>query len=382
MTTARAHLLPLTGIRFVAAILVFNAHVLPPAGSPEIVTGFALAGHDWMTMFFILSGLVLTWNYDASFRDGLTRATLRTYAVARFARIYPLYLAALLLAVLPFASGAELAGLLTDPGAWLHVFALQTWSGNLGIAYGLNGPGWSIGVEIFLYSVFPLLLVPFRRIRESTRALVVVAAVAVAVAAALTLALVLTGLADLPREDPLSAHRWLYRTPVTRLPDFVLGIALGYLIMRPAPARRAWGLTAQTAGAVAVLGMMLVPELARSVWSLDVANMVPFALLFLGLAWVPDSRLGRILGSRTGVFLGECSFAFYLVHATVVRLVGQPDSGLLDWASTWVLAFVVTLLVAIGAHIALERPARTGLRRVLDPPRPPGVRTGSGERRE
>ena len=59
-----ATLAPLTGIRFVAAILVFNAHLVPPAGAPAVVSGFALAGHDWMTMFFVLSGLILTWNYD------------------------------------------------------------------------------------------------------------------------------------------------------------------------------------------------------------------------------------------------------------------------------------------------------------------------------
>lgn len=367
MTSARPQLLPLTGIRFVAAVFVFNAHVMTPSGAPEIVAGFSRAGHDWMTMFFILSGLVLTWNYDASFRDRLGGAEIRTYFVARFARIYPLYLAALVLALLPFDSPAAIAGLLSDPTTWWHVMAVQTWSGDLDVAYGLNGPGWSIGVEIFLYALFPLLLIPFRRIRDDARALVIVAAIAVAAAVALTLALTSAGLADLPREDPWSAHRWLYRTPLTRLPDFVLGIALGYLLIRPSRPRRAWGIAAQAAGAATMLGMMLIPALADSAWSLDAANMIPFALLFLGLSWVPDSRLGRVLGSRTAVFLGECSFAFYLVHATIVRLVGQPDSGVLEWATTWLLAFTLTLLVAIGAHIGFERPARDAVRKALDP---------------
>jgi peptidoglycan/LPS O-acetylase OafA/YrhL len=365
----RAHLRPLTGIRFVAAIFVFNAHVPPPSGAPEVAAGFSLAGHDWMTMFFILSGVVLTWNYDEAFRSEPPGRALRTYFVARLARIYPLYLVALAIALLPLRSFADLAALVGDPATWLHLVALQTWSGDLSVAYGLNGPGWSIGVEFFLYALFPLLLLAFRSIRNDPRALVICGLGAVAVAAAVTLTLVVVGAADLPREDPFSAHRWLYRTPVTRIPDFVLGIALGYLLLRGRAPARAWALGAQAAGATAVLVMMLIPSLAESVWSLDAANMVPFALLFLGLAWHPASILGRVLGSRVMMFLGECSFAFYLVHATMVRLVGPPSGGLLAWATTWMLAFVLTLLVAIGAHIAVERPARVALRRLLDPPR-------------
>jgi peptidoglycan/LPS O-acetylase OafA/YrhL len=378
MTAARADLPALTGIRFVAAIFVFNAHLRPPDEAPAVLHGFALAGHDWMTMFFILSGLVLTWNYADVFQEGLDRRSMRGYAVARFARIYPLYLAALVLAVLPLGSPSELGELLRDPTTWLHLFALQTWSGDLDVAYDLNGPGWSIGVEIFLYALFPVIIVAFRRIRADTRALVVVAVLAVLVAVTVTFVLTVAGPGDLPREDPWSAHRWLYRTPLTRLPDFVLGVALGYLVMRPVPPARRWGLAAQAVGAVAVLGMMLIPALAESTWSLDAANMIPFALLFLGLCWTPDSGLARVLASRAMVFLGECSFAFYLLHATVVDLVGEPHAGYVDWATTWVLAFVVTLFVAIGAHVAFERPARLLVRRVLDPRLRapiPGVRT-------
>jgi peptidoglycan/LPS O-acetylase OafA/YrhL len=373
MSTERtAFLAPLTGIRFVAAVFVFNAHVILPVGAPVVFGAVQLAGHDWMTMFFVLSGLILTWNYDKILGDRLNAPGLRTYYVARLARIYPLYLAALLIAVLSLSSDGELFGILRSGEFWVHVFAVQTWSPDLLVAYGLNGPGWSIGIEFFLYALFPLLLILFRRIRDRPGALIAVGLGAIAVLALVTLAFSLAGLADLPRLDPTSAHRWLYRTPLTRVPDFVLGIALGYLALRPPPANAVrWGRAAQAVGAVGILVSMAIPALAFSVWSLDVANMLPFALIMIGLVWAPESLLARALGSRPMVFLGECSFAFYLLHQTIVRIVGQPDSGWTEYATHWMLAFVITLLASAGGHLMIERPLRSGIRAVLDRPRAP-----------
>ena len=180
MTTDRAPVLAsLTGIRFIAAIFVFNAHVGPPPGGPEVVAGLALAGHDWMTMFFVLSGLILTWNYDEVLGTRLTGRGLRIYFVARFARIYPLYILTLAVVALFFINvPSDVIRLVQDPGFWAQVFAVQTWSGDLAVAYGYNGPGWSVGVELFLYALFPLLIVPFRAIRSNPRALTMPPAVA------------------------------------------------------------------------------------------------------------------------------------------------------------------------------------------------------------
>lgn len=358
----------LTGIRFVAAIAVFNAHVIPPVNAPTVVGSFSLAGHDWMTMFFILSGLILVWNYDAALGDALTARELRSYYVARLARIYPLYLLTLAIAVAPaIRSIPDLGALLARPELWVHVFALQSWSGNLAVAYGMNAPAWSIGVELFLYALFPLLLLAMRGIRDRPRILVAIAVAAVLVATSLAIALSVAGLADLPKTDPMSAHRWIYRTPLTRIPDFVLGMSLGYLLKLTASlSMERFGRAAQWVGGTLVVGFMLIPPLAESIWSLDSANMVPFALLMLGLVWAPRTRLASMLSTRLWIFLGECSFAFYLLHATVVAAVGQPTGGVVSWATTWATSFALTLFAAAGAHVLFERPARIGLRRILD----------------
>jgi peptidoglycan/LPS O-acetylase OafA/YrhL len=376
--TGRAPVLAsLTGIRFVAAIFVFNAHTNNLPGGPDALDGVALAGHDWMTMFFILSGLVLTWNYDEVLGSRLTARGVRVYLVARFARIYPLYLFVLAVVVLSTVRlPADVVTVLQNPSLWASVFAVQTWSGDLGVAYGFNGPGWSVGVEVFLYALFPLLMVPFRAIRNNPRALIVVAVVCIALTFAFVVAAYALGTADLPREDPLSAHRWLYRTPLTRLPDFLLGMSLGFLLIHTRGRDLSGpGRVLQVVGGVAVAALMVAPGLPFTIWSLDAANTLPFALLMLGLVWAPATVFSRFLSTRPMVLLGDSAYAFYLWHQTIVRFVAG-DGALVattttTWAITWVIAFAVTTLVAIGSHLVIEMPARAFLRRRLSGlPRP------------
>jgi peptidoglycan/LPS O-acetylase OafA/YrhL len=307
----------------------------------------------------------------------LTGRGLRVYFVARFARIYPLYLLTLVVvALLALDVPADLGRLLSDPTWWAHVFGVQTWSGDLNVAYGFNGPGWSVGVELFLYALFPLLIVPFRAIRSRPRALIIVAAACVAITFAAVAVTYALGTADLPLTDPASAHRWLYRTPLTRIPDFVLGISLGYLLLatRGRDLTRT-GILLQAIGGIAVIGLMLIPGLPFTIWSLDAANTVPFALLMLGLVWAADSRLARFLASGTLVLLGESAYAFYLWHQTIVGLVFSGETTTTAWAITWVVAFLITTLVALGSHLLVEQPARTWLRRHLAGQGPPSTAT-------
>ena len=88
----------LTGLRFFAAlgVLLCHFHVLIPDAEPKFL--FDLGGHG-VTLFFVLSGFVLTWRYDAPHqistgktRTGqLPRINLAAFASARFARIAPVY---------------------------------------------------------------------------------------------------------------------------------------------------------------------------------------------------------------------------------------------------------------------------------------------------
>jgi hypothetical protein len=90
----------LTGLRFVAAFSVLLAHgasvVLADYRSPGgVVYWLTQASGIGMTLFFVLSGFVIHYNYAATVSRGSVRG-ISGYLWARFARLYPLFLLLLL----------------------------------------------------------------------------------------------------------------------------------------------------------------------------------------------------------------------------------------------------------------------------------------------
>jgi len=85
----------LTGLRFVAALYVFlfHIHIRAPLTEQPFLASLLSQGAVGMTLFFMLSGFVLTHRYlDRDYSDG-------EFLVARFSRIYPVYIVSFILAL-------------------------------------------------------------------------------------------------------------------------------------------------------------------------------------------------------------------------------------------------------------------------------------------
>ncbi len=150
LTLHRAPLPALTGVRFLAATQVvlyhFGSGFAQRHHLPRPLTNLLTNGWTAVTLFFILSGFILSYTYSGQIagRGGKLR-----FWEARFARIYPVYLLALLLSW-PFRG---------DPGLGLSMAVLtmvQAWNPfhvNYGGAW--NSPAWTLSTEAFFYLLFP-----------------------------------------------------------------------------------------------------------------------------------------------------------------------------------------------------------------------------------
>jgi peptidoglycan/LPS O-acetylase OafA/YrhL len=79
----------LDGLRGTAAMLVAGGHYMGiEGGAPLSEIAATLVGLG-MTLFFVLSGFVIHYNYNAMITR---RGGMRVFFVARFARLYPLYI--------------------------------------------------------------------------------------------------------------------------------------------------------------------------------------------------------------------------------------------------------------------------------------------------
>ena len=161
----KTQLLPLTGLRFFLALWVVIYHqtatenYLGPLMSrlPGSVFCVLRTGYVAVGFFFVLSGFVLSYSHSLATR--FSSSQLVSYAVARFARIYPTYCFGLLL-IAPFIAvdllGRWSAATATKEvaKAILNWTLLQSWVPRA--AFSWNAPGWSLSDEAFFYCCFPL----------------------------------------------------------------------------------------------------------------------------------------------------------------------------------------------------------------------------------
>ena len=151
----------LTSIRFFLAMWVACFHSCEEFRNISFIFQIINKGYVAVEGFFLLSGLILAYNYDKKF-------SLVDYFQNRFARIYPLYFLSLLIAFPLFAyfqSNTQTNYLSTIAEVSLSsVFMIQSW--NSSWLLHLNAPTWSLSVEAFLYFLFPLSILLLRRITK------------------------------------------------------------------------------------------------------------------------------------------------------------------------------------------------------------------------
>lgn len=385
---ARTSLDALTGARFLAAYWVvvyhfvteFRTAPLPgkapaPGQIPALMNTLINQGHVAVDFFFLLSGFILAYTYITP--EGTMRASRREFWVARIARIYPVYLLGLLI-FLPVY-------LTMVPNGWVfalsvvaHLFMLHSW---IPVTIPWNTPSWSLGVEAFFYALFPLVLPLAGRLRRTGLWLLFIGSWVVFTALAGGLVFVEHhGLANLPYFRDIARYN-----PLPSFPEFVAGMALGLLFTRYG--REALPLLRKARGpvfdtlittALLVFGVLLVVPSKFGIYGGAVDTMgpitfLPMATIILLLAY-QSGVVARLLSLPLVVWLGEISYAVYILHTPLWYVLSSPLWYVLNAASLALtqhapddvalfVAFSLTTVAAAGLSFQfLERPLRRAIR--------------------
>jgi peptidoglycan/LPS O-acetylase OafA/YrhL len=334
----RARLDGLTGLRFFAALAVFAFHAKVFLVGTRFSGLFDLAspGMVGVSFFFVLSGFVLTWSWRP-------RPYLQ-YIRRRLARIVPATWVAGLFALTTLATHRDA---LESVPTLLSVPLLHAWWPGVHIDSTPLPATWSLSVELFFYLLFPAVLLGARRLPLAARKPAMLGLVAAIVAWAAL--------------NPTNGftNTWaVYYSPAARLLEFTLGILLALEV-----ADRRWPRVPPLValGAVAVgweLCLHVPPQ-----YQFVACTIVPFVLLIGAVAQRDASGTRTWVGHPVLEALGRWSFAFYLVHPTVVRLIGY--AGKKGFPVHGVPAIGLALAVAIGGAYCLytfvERPAERRL---------------------
>ena len=343
------------GIRGLAICGVVLIHVgLATPGLPAAISSFASYGYRGVSLFFILSALLL-----ASVSQG-RQLDVSSFYMRRFFRVAPMfYFGIIAYSLSPFAMGSHAT--IADIGltsAFLHGFAPLTLNDAM--------PGaWSIAAEMIFYALFPLFILIVTNFRRA------IAFLAFSYALALAFRLIAkVALAGLFPKEVLS--EFLHFAFPAYLPAFAWGFVLFHVlksdwIRRVAP----WQGHVLVAGSLAA---MTIAGLSGSSLLTNSQVAPPLqAALVLGAA-ISGSR---IFDNPVMRHIGVVSFSMYVVHWSIVQAV-TPAIGAMEGSPVFKLA--VSYVAVLGASVAvstitylwIERPA-VALGRRLSQRRPEAV---------
>ncbi|MEU9123481.1 acyltransferase [Streptomyces sp. NPDC048506] len=349
----------LTGLRWLAAFAVFACHIAQRGFFADQQVAAALMhlttlGTIAVSVFFILSGFVLTW----SARDG---DSVSAFWRRRFTKIYPLHFVTFVVAAVIILSLSEpvLPGGSVWDGLVPNLLLVQSWLPEPSIVAGFNTPSWSLSCEFAFYLTFPLWYRLVRRI-PVRRLWWCAAALAAAVICVPFVTSQLPASAETAPGMPLNELWFASWLPPVRMLEFVLGIVMALILRAGVWRGPGVGICALLFGAGYGLSQVVPP-----MFTIAACSVVPAALLIAALA---DADVnGRRTGLRSAVLvrLGEWSFAFYLVHFMVIRYGQRLMGGELGYARQWgtggavavTLAMLAVAILAGGLlHTVVERP--------------------------
>ncbi|MFE3287656.1 acyltransferase family protein, partial [Streptomyces sp. NPDC059233] len=291
----------LTGLRFIAALLVFAFHTTWQTrfigGSAGQTLGdvFDHAGFYGVSFFFVLSGFVLTWSARPD--DTAPRVWRR-----RLAKIYPNHLVTFVLAAVVMLVAADP---FTAKGTLANLFLVQAWFPDITVPNTMNAVSWSLSVELFFYLSFPFLLRVLNRVPVARLWPLAATLGAFTVIAPLVGRYAVTG-TPLPfiSDGSLSFEQiwFVYFFPPVRALEFLLGMVAARLVLAGA-----WPRIGLAPAALIAVGGYAVNSLVPYLYGIAGTAALWLTPLVAAAAVSDDTGSPSPLRGRVLVRLGELS---------------------------------------------------------------------------
>ena len=210
----------ITFTRFLAALSIVVFHYgkeIFPFSHESVLFLFDQANIG-VSYFFTLSGFVMIIAYGSN-----PEINFAQYFKNRFARIYPVYLFAIILLFayyISFGMSIDISGLI------LNLLVVQAWIPGRPLSF--NTPGWSLSVEFFFYAIFPFLYNYLYTKRDYTK--YVIPVIAIWIGSQVLFHYLLAS--DFYKGHATKSHDFLYYFPIMHVNEFLVGNLAGLFFLK------------------------------------------------------------------------------------------------------------------------------------------------------
>jgi peptidoglycan/LPS O-acetylase OafA/YrhL len=307
----------ITILRFIAALYVFIFHlnIRIPIKLGTYTNAIISNGAVGMSVFFVLSGFVLCYNYS----EGISLDYLRK----RIARIYPAYLFMGIM-TLPFLTIYSWKTI--SISIIIFISLIQAWFYQSFEVWNFGG-SWSISVELFFYILFPFLI---KIINDTNK-------IKFLIFSYIASSIIIPLSTELTNTFVFSVY---YSNPIYRLPEFIFGIALCRLYFS--------GFRIKLYQFLLIVFILFItltrPNQGFMENNFIVLPCIGFIMLFL--AKVEFIKEG---GFKIAIYLGRISYSFYLMQLPLMlaldrKIIPLFENNLLSWGALLVLNIIFAVI--------------------------------------
>ncbi|WP_150114837.1 acyltransferase family protein [Chryseobacterium sp. IHB B 17019] len=334
----------ITFTRFVAAMAIVISHFKKDLFLYKInyISDIFLKANVGVSYFFILSGFIMIVAYHRK-----AKIDYLDFYRNRFARIYPLYVVGLLLFLVTKYSGFSFYKL------FLYLFGIQSWIP--GEALVLNFPGWSISVEFLFYLIFPLLYNYFySKGNKSIWVITILIWITTQVFSNLYVN------SSMFKGPHTVSYEFVHYFPLLHINEFLMGNLAGLFFVKNFRENN-YDVIISLIFMAILLSLIFVP--------LNFHNGL-MAVFFIPLIYFISCNNGiltTIFSLKPLEYLGEISYAIYIVHIPVLYILRSVlwdyfqiyESNGVFWVYVLVLIFVSALFYQF-----IEKPLRNYLKKL------------------
>ena len=336
----------LTFLRFIAAIIIVIFHY----GSHLIIFNHSVfsnvIGYGPLAVgfFYFLSGTVLMVSYHK-----YERVRFGDFMLKRIARIYPVYLIALLFTLV-------LGMLIEDSypmgiSVIAQIFTIQAWVPSLSM--GVNYPGWSISVEMFFYLSFPFLMNQFKK--KSFLELLMWVLLIWLTSAVLNLLLNNT----LPVVLSKDLKDFVFYFPLWHINTFIFGVLCGLYILKNTDNHGSlWKYRLMYTGGFLLL-LYIVMGLKIELSLLHNGLLSPVFFMIIAGFSLDVSYITTILSNKKLIVLGNASFSAYILQYPVYLLFTYIYQNKTFTVSQFCIYLVFLIAISLLTYFFVEERART-----------------------
>lgn len=310
---------------------ISNYHLQP------VVETIIQNGDKGVTLFFLMSAFTLCLSLNS--KQETEERPILNYAIRRVFRIVPLHVFIVILILLVRINSPSIMSVIANL-CFIHG------TNPLWINSTVPG-GWSVGIEVIFYLIFPLLFFKIKTLPDAINLTLI----------SIVLAKVVTSLMF---KHPLTADGilwgvYIYENIFSQLPVFLIGMSLFHFQYGK---RHENDNSKSYTSYLFIAGLIVVHLCGGNLFKLHYLFAIAMVLFALGLSKVQP----LVIVNKLTVALGKLSYSIYLTHLVVANLLVKyhfnhyNHNPLMDIAMRFFIITAISVSVSVLTYKFIELP--------------------------